>query len=151
MLQQQSKRCLGHDDLNNYRPVSNLCFIAKILENLVLSKVSSYLYSHNLYNTYQLSYRPGHSTEIALLIVVNDLFLSHSKSNMSMVALCVLSSALDTIDQSILVHRLHTDFEMTDTVLKWFSSFLTDGKKTTSPYLLAVLVLLLYTQVFARV
>ena len=45
------KRCLDHNDLNNYRPVSNLCFIAKILEKLVLSQVSSYLNSHNLYNT----------------------------------------------------------------------------------------------------
>ena len=45
------KRCLDHNDLNNYRPVSNLCFIAKILEKLVLSQVSSFLNSHNLYNT----------------------------------------------------------------------------------------------------
>ena len=56
------KRCLDHNDLNNYRPVSNLCFIAKILEKLVLSQVSSYLNSHNLYNTCQSAYRPGHST-----------------------------------------------------------------------------------------
>ena len=47
------KRCLDHNDLNIYRPVSNLCFIAKILEKLVLSQVSSYLNSHNLYNTCQ--------------------------------------------------------------------------------------------------
>ena len=33
--------CLDHNDLNNYRPVSNLCFIAKILEKIVLSQVSS--------------------------------------------------------------------------------------------------------------
>ena len=45
------KWCLDHNDLSNYRPVSNLCFIAKILEKLVLSLVSSYLNSHNLYNT----------------------------------------------------------------------------------------------------
>ena len=61
------KRCLDHNDLINYRPVSNLCFIAKILEKLVLSKVSSYLNSHNLYNTCQSAYRPGHSIETALL------------------------------------------------------------------------------------
>ena len=46
------KRCLDHNDLNNYWPVSNLCFIAKILEKLVLSQVYSYINSHNLYNTY---------------------------------------------------------------------------------------------------
>ena len=120
------KRCLDHNDLNNYRPVSNLCFIAKILEKLVLSQVSSYLNSHNLCNTCQSAYRPGHSTETALLKVVNDLFLSLNKGNISVLALLDFSSAFDTIDHTILVHRLHTDFGFTDTVLQWFSSYLTD-------------------------
>ena len=120
------KRCLDHNDLNNYRPVSNLCFIAKILEKLVLSQVSSYLNSHNLYNTCQSAYRPGHSTETALLKVVNDLFLSLNKGNISVLALLDFSSAFDTIDHTILVQRLHTDFGFTDTVLQWFSSYLTD-------------------------
>ena len=126
------KRCLDHNDLNNYRPVSNLCFIAKILEKLVLSQVSSYLNSHNLYNTCQSAYRPGHSTETALLKVVNDLFLSLNKGNISVLALLHFSSAFDTIDHTILVHRLHTDFGFTDTVLQWFSSYLTDRTQYVS-------------------
>ena len=121
------KRCLDHNDLDNYRPVSNLCFIAKILGKLVLSKISSYLNSHNLYNTCQSAYSPGHSTEAALLKVVNDLFLYLSKGNIYVLALLDFSSAFDTIDHSIFVHRLHTDFEFTDKVLQWFSSYhLTD-------------------------
>ena len=112
--------------MNNYRPVSKLCFIAKILEKLVLSQVSSYINSHNLYNTCQSAYRPGHSTETALLKVVSDLFLSHIKGNISLLALHDFSSAFDTIDLPILVHRLHTDFGFTDTVLQWFSKYLTD-------------------------
>ena len=112
--------------MNNYRPVSNLCFIAKILEKLVIPQDSSYLNSHNLYNTCQSAYRPGHSTETALLKVVNDLFLSLNKGNISILALLHFSSAFDMIDQSILVHRLHTYFGFTDTVLQWFSSYLTD-------------------------
>ena len=143
------KRCLDHNDLNNYRPVSNLCFIAKILEKLVLSQVSSYLNSHNLYNTCQSAYRPGHSTETALLKVVDDLFLSLNKGNISVLALLDFSSAFDTIDHTILVHRLHTDFGFTDTVLQWFSSYLTDC--THYVYLIIALLLLLYTQVFLRV
>ena len=120
------KRCLNHNDLNNYRPVSNLCFIAKILEKLVLSQVSSYLNSHNLSNTCQSAYRPGHSTEAALLKVVNDLFLSLIKGNISVLALLEFSSAFVTIDHPILVHRLHADLGFTDAVLQWFSSYLTD-------------------------
>ena len=120
------KRCLEYNDLNNHRPVSNLYFIAKILENLVLSKVYSYLNSHNLYNTCQSAYSPGHSTETALLKVVNNLFLSLSKYNISVLALLDFSSSFDTIDHLILAHRLHTDFGFTDAVLQWFSSYLTD-------------------------
>ena len=120
------KRCLDHNDWNNYQPVSNLCFIAKIQEKLVLSQVSSYLNSHNRYNTCQSAYRPGHSTETALLKVVGDLFLSPNKGNISVQALLNFSSAFDTIDHPILVHHLHTDFAFKDSVLQWFSSYLTD-------------------------
>ena len=69
--------------MNNYRPFSILYFIAKILEKLALSQVSYYLNSHNLCNICQSAYRPGHSTETALMKVVNDLFLSHSKGEIS--------------------------------------------------------------------
>ena len=120
------KKCLDHNDLNNYRPVSNLCLFAKILNKLVLSQDSSYLNSHNPYNACQSAYRPGNSTETALLKVVNDLFLSFSKGNISVLALLDISSAFDTIDNPIHVHRLHTDFGFTDAVLQWFSSYLTD-------------------------
>ena len=118
--------------MNNYRPVSNLCFIAKILEKLVLSQVSACLHSHNLSNTFQSAYRPGHCTETTLLKVVNDLFLSLSKGNISVLALFDFSSAFHTIDHPILVHRLHTDFGFTDTVLQWFSSYLTDRTQYVS-------------------
>ena len=47
---------------------------------------SSYLISHYLCNTFQSAYCPGHSTETAPLKVVNDLFLSLSKGNMSMLS-----------------------------------------------------------------
>ena len=112
--------------MNNHRPVSNLCFIAKILEKLVLSQVSSYLNSHYLCNTCQSAYHPAHSTETALLKVVNNLFFSLNKGNISVLALLDFSSALDTIDNPILVHRLHTDFGLTDAALQWFSSYLND-------------------------
>ena len=120
------KRCLYHNELNNYWPVSNLCSIAKILEKLVRSQVSSYLNPHNLYNTCQSAYRPGHSTETAFLKVFYDLFLSHSKGDIPVLALLDFSSAFDGIDHPILAHRLHTDIGFTDTVLQWFSSYLSD-------------------------
>ena len=120
------KTCLDHNDLNNYRPIYNLCSIAKILEKHVFSKVSSYLNSHNHYNACQSAYRASHSTETALLKVANDQFLFLNKGSISVLDLLDVSSAFDTIDHPILVHRLQTDFGFTDTVLQWFSSYLTD-------------------------
>ena len=58
--------------------------------------------------------------------VVNDMLLSLDKGNISVLALLDFSSAFDTIDHPILVHRVHTDFGFTDAVLQWFSSYLTD-------------------------
>ena len=105
------------------------------MEKLVLSQVSSYLNSHNLSNTCQLAYRPGHSTETALQTVVNDLFLSLDKGSISVLALLDFSSAFDTIDPTVLVHRLHTDFGFTDTVLQWLTSYMTDRTHYVSLYI----------------
>ena len=119
-------RCLDHNDLNNYRPVSNLCFIVKILKKRVLFQVSTHLNSHNLYNTCQSAYLPGYRTETALLKVVDIQFLSLSIGNISVLALLDVSSAFDTIYHPILVQHLHAEFGSTDSVLQWFSSYLTD-------------------------
>ena len=64
--------------------------------------------------------------ETALLKVVKDLFPSLNRGNISVLALLDFSSAFDTIDHSIVVHRLHPDFGFTDTVIQWFSFHLTD-------------------------
>ena len=140
------KRCLDHNDLSNYRPVPNLCFIAKILKKLVPSQVSAYLNSHNLCNACQSAYRPGHCTEAALLKVADDLFLSPSRGNISVLALFDFSSAFDTIDHPILVHRLHTDFVLLIFFLR-SSSYLIDRTHyvSLSNHCSAFL---LYTQVF---
>ena len=54
------------------------------------------------------------------------ILLMINKGNISVLALLYFSSAFDTIDHPILVHRLHADFRFTDAVLQWFSSYLTD-------------------------
>ena len=63
---------------------------------------------------------------------VDDLFLSLCKGNISILALLVFSSAFDTTDHSILVHRFHIDLGFIDAVLQWFSSYLTDRTQYVS-------------------
>ena len=71
-----------HNDLNNYRPVSSICFIVEILEEFLVSKISSCLNLHNLYNT------SAHIVLVtALLKLVNDQVLSLEKGNVSILTL----------------------------------------------------------------
>jgi hypothetical protein len=60
------KPTLDPNELKNYRPVSNLSFMSKVLEKVVLAQVFSHLNSHNLISEFQSAYRLGHSTETAL-------------------------------------------------------------------------------------
>ena len=53
----------------NFRPVSNLSFVSKLIENIVLDQLLSHLDQNSLWPTFQSAYRPKHSTETALLRV----------------------------------------------------------------------------------
>ena len=122
------KPSLDQNNLKNYRPVSNLPFLSKILEKVVLSQLFTYLNSHNLISSSQSAYRPFHSTETALLKVSNDILTSLDCSEISVLTLLDLSAAFDTIDHQILLSRLHSLYGISDTVLNWFSSYLSDRK-----------------------
>ena len=101
------KLSLDKNLLKNYRPISNLPFLSKIIEKVVLHKLLSHLQENNLSNPFQSAYRAGHSTETVLLRIVNDIFSALDKDNISVLLLLDLSAAFDTIDHQILLSRLN--------------------------------------------
>ena len=58
---------------SNYRPVSNLAFISKIVEHAMLLKLSQHCQDFNLQPDYQSAYRPNYSCETAVLRISNDI------------------------------------------------------------------------------
>ena len=124
------KPSLNQNELKNYRPVSNLPFLSKILERIVLAQLLSHLHHHNLLSAMQSAYRPRHSTETALLRMVDDILAALDSGNISSLIMLDLSCAFDTIDHEILVHRLHSVFGLNDTVISWVCSYLSSRTQT---------------------
>jgi len=79
---------LDPSDLKNYRPVSNLPFLTKLLERVVQSRLLAHLNSNNLLSGWQSAYRQFHSTETAVRKVFNDLMTAVDWGQMSV--LCLL-------------------------------------------------------------
>ena len=115
---------LDPNDLKNFRPVSNLPFISKILEKVVLTQLQKHLSENDLLEIRQSAYRKNHSTETALLSVVDGLLRNADDRLVSVLALLDLSAAFDTLDHPILLQRLETTFGISGTVLHWFASYL---------------------------
>ncbi len=80
---------------SNYRPISNLPFLSKILDKLVYDQLSSFLNTNTKVEMFQSGFRTYHSTETALLKVVND-------NKPSVLVLLDLSAAFDTVNHQIL-------------------------------------------------
>ena len=79
---------------------------------------------HNLHVPVQSAYRPMHSTEPALLKVVNDILMSIDRGNGVILVLLDLSAAFDTIDHDLLIDRLSERIGITGKALDWFRSYL---------------------------
>ena len=118
--------------LSNYRPISKLPFLSKILEKAVLSQLSPYLTNNDILEKFQSGFRARHSTESALLKVLNDLLLIVDTGKCAALVLLDLSAAFDTVDHSILISRPQQGAGITNTALSWFKSYLSNRTYSVS-------------------
>ena len=107
------------------QPVSNLSFLSKVLEKVVVDQLNTHINSSNTSNQYQSAYRKFHSTETALLKIHSDILASVDAGKVTALTLLDLSAAFDTIDHTILLSRLDDWFGVTGKALNWFKSYLT--------------------------
>ena len=120
------KSTLDRNILKNYRPVSNLPFISKVLERVVARQLNEHMSNHNLHEPLQSAYKQFHSTETALIKVHNDIMWAMERKGVTILLLLDLSSAFDTIDHQVLITRLQDLIGVSDTTLSWFTSYLSD-------------------------
>ena len=113
----------------NFRPISNLKFISKLVEKSVAVQLTKHVMTNHLDETFESAYKEFHSTEIALLRVHNDILCSLDQNKSVILLLLDLSAALDTVDHAILISRLSNRFGVKGTVLAWFKSYLTSRQQ----------------------
>ncbi len=118
------KSNLDNTMLSNYRPISNLPFIGKIIEKVVFNQLNNFLNSNGFLDNFQSGFRVHHSTETALIKIINDIRFNSDSGKISVLVLLDLSAAFDTVDHNILLERLENWVGLSGMALKWFRSYL---------------------------
>ena len=117
------KPSLDQDQFKNYRPVSNLAYVGKLIEKVVVDQLNDHRSDNHMHPDNQSAYRKNHSTETALVKIVNDLLCEMDQKRCVLLVLLDLSAAFDTVDHGILLRRLEEDFGVTGSALLWLESY----------------------------
>ncbi len=117
---------LDSEILKNYRPVSNLSFLSKIIEKVISIRILAHITDNDIIDKFQSAYKCGHSTETALLRVYNDIVTTVGKGSGSFLVLLDLSAAFDTIDHNNLFMILSKYVGITGDALLLIKSYFSD-------------------------
>ena len=109
---------------SSYQPISNLSTISKIIERLVHSRITSHVSSSPNFNPFQSAYRKHHSTETTFIRITDSLRNICVTGHAAVLVSLDLSAAFDTLDHNILIDILDRHFNISDLVLSWFCSCL---------------------------
>ncbi len=93
------------DVVSNYRPISILPIVSKILEKSVAKQLSNYLENNNLLTISQHGFRPKLSTETTLTTITDKLYENMDNKKISVLTLCDLSKAFDSINHKTLIYK----------------------------------------------
>jgi hypothetical protein len=98
--------------------------VSKLLERVVADQLAEHVSRHRLLDSFQSAYRPGHSTETAVLRVLNDILCAADRGDLSLLVMLDLSAAFDLIDHELLLRKLRLEFGFDGCVHQWFQSYL---------------------------
>ena len=118
-------------DTNNYRPISILPTLSKILEKVVYKQLESFLEKHALIFKHQYGFRKNYSTKLALINLLNDILHMIDDGNIVLGIYLDLTKAFDTIDHDILCDKLSL-YGVRGVPLNWFESYLSNRKQFVS-------------------
>ncbi|KAI5728643.1 hypothetical protein M8J77_018974 [Diaphorina citri] len=113
----------------DYRPISLLSSLSKVLERLIHQQITSHLNRHNLLNPLQSGFRTGHSTCSALLKVSDDIQAAMDSGMATTLVLFDFSKAFDLVSHKILLLKLRT-LGFNSKAVAWFGSYLSGRRQS---------------------
>ena len=119
------------DDLDNYRPISILPILSKILEKAVFHQLHSYRSKNSLLSPYQSGFRASHSTQLAITFLIDKIRGRMDKGLLTGAMFIDLKKAFDTVPHDGLLNKLFR-YGVQDQPLSWFESYLTNGTQSVS-------------------
>ena len=117
------KNCGDVHVMSNYRPVSVIGHIAKIVEQLIRSQHVAYLDEHSFITPDQFAYSKGHSTQTSLRRVIDDWLENVNESQITGICMLDIAKCFDTIDHDLLLKKLSL-YGIKNIELEWFKSYL---------------------------
>ena len=128
------KSGLDVSNMSNYRPVSNVPFLGKVMEKVIAHQLSTHLTRNGLHDELQSAYKQGTSTETALIRIKADIDMMLNDGDSVLLVFLDLSAAFDTVDHNILMTSLAEEVGLQDTALSWIRSYLTSRTQAVHIY-----------------
>ena len=118
------KKILEGTDKINYRPVSNLGFISKIVEKVTLEQFTKHCNRNSLQSEYQSACRKNHCCETSLIKLVNDILQGMEEQLVTAVVILDLSAPFNTMDYDLLLEVQEKWFGITRSARHWYQNYL---------------------------
>jgi hypothetical protein len=113
------------NEVANYRPVTNLTFVTKLIERAVSRRLINYLETNHLIDDNQCAYRRHYSVESALIDVMNSMLMALDSGEVALLLMLDLTSAFDTVNHRLLIDKLNR-YGIHARALEWIKDYLSD-------------------------
>ena len=116
------------NDVNNHRPISLLSVFSKILEKLMVVRLTTYLELYEIIYPNQFGFRQGYSTSHSLISITETIKKTLDNNKYGCGVFIDLRKAFDTVNQGILLQKLE-HYGIRDSAYSWFKSYLTNRRQ----------------------